>query len=77
MPTFCIFRNYFQVPLRYLLGVYYVNMRLVMEPIKEIITSYAVGLPRDIFWNVFHPRLLFLADQAGEMFMYIDGLIEK
>ena len=46
-----------QIPLRYLLGVYYVRMRLLSEPISELIESYAHHLQPDVFWKIYETHL--------------------
>nr|CAD7580891.1 unnamed protein product [Timema californicum] len=45
------------VPLRYLLGVLFVNFQLLWKPVTRLVVSYARGLPSAEFWEVFHEQL--------------------
>ena len=54
-----------QIPLRYLLGVYYVRMRLLSEPISELIESYARHLQPDVFWKIYETHLELVATKNG------------
>nr|CAD7588809.1 unnamed protein product [Timema genevievae] len=57
---------YSQVPLRYLLGVLFVNFQLLWKPVTRLVVSYARGLPSAEFWEVFHEQLS-LAVQGVKM----------
>lgn len=45
------------IPLKYLLGVLYINFQLIWEPVISIITSYAHGMAINLFWEVFSKKL--------------------
>nr|CAD7202741.1 unnamed protein product [Timema douglasi] len=46
-----------RVPLRYLLGVLFVNFQLLWKPVTRLVVSYAHGLPSAEFWEVFQEQL--------------------
>ncbi|KAL1130996.1 hypothetical protein AAG570_012235, partial [Ranatra chinensis] len=46
------------IPLRYLLGVLFVNFKLIWEPVIELISSYAHNLNHTQFWAIFGPQLI-------------------
>ncbi|RZF48294.1 hypothetical protein LSTR_LSTR010257 [Laodelphax striatellus] len=50
--------KFLTLPLSYLLGVLYVNFKLLWEPTCKLITSYANNLPRTEFWKIFLAKLL-------------------
>lgn len=53
----CQNTEFSSVPLKYLLGVLYINFQLLWQPVFAIITSYAQGMPAKVFWEVFSQKL--------------------
>ncbi|XP_071112967.1 small subunit processome component 20 homolog [Haliotis cracherodii] len=53
-----------KVPLYYLLGSLYVNFKLMWEPVRELVKSYAVGMEQDVFWSVMGDQLKIAAERA-------------
>lgn len=51
------------IPLRYLLGVLYINFQLVWEPVIGILNTYAHGMPINNFWEIFVEQLKFCDKQ--------------
>ncbi|XP_023234617.1 small subunit processome component 20 homolog [Centruroides sculpturatus] len=47
--------HYKQVPLYYLIGMLYINFKLLWQPVKELIASYVVL--GNAFWDVYIPHL--------------------
>ncbi|XP_072931772.1 small subunit processome component 20 homolog [Epargyreus clarus] len=45
-------------PLDYLLGVLYVNFKLLWEPVTELIAGFRNSLSSDTFWPTFHKALV-------------------
>ncbi|XP_062441952.1 small subunit processome component 20 homolog [Rhea pennata] len=46
-----------EVPLRYLLGMLYINFSPLWDPIIELITSHANEMENKLFWKVFYEHL--------------------
>uniref|UniRef100_A0A8B9R5P8 UTP20 small subunit processome component n=1 Tax=Anas platyrhynchos TaxID=8839 RepID=A0A8B9R5P8_ANAPL len=46
-----------EVPLRYLLGMLYINFSPLWDPVIELITSHAKEMENKQFWKVFHEHL--------------------
>uniref|UniRef100_A0A8C4VGI6 UTP20 small subunit processome component n=1 Tax=Gopherus evgoodei TaxID=1825980 RepID=A0A8C4VGI6_9SAUR len=46
-----------EVPLRYLLGMLYINFSLLWDPIIELITSHANEMENKQFWKVYYEHL--------------------
>ncbi|KAL1774813.1 small subunit processome component 20-like [Sigmodon hispidus] len=46
-----------EVPLRYLLGMLYVNFSALWDPVIELISSHAHGMENKQFWNVYYEHL--------------------
>nr|XP_021495750.1 small subunit processome component 20 homolog isoform X1 [Meriones unguiculatus] len=46
-----------EVPLRYLLGMLYVNFSALWDPVIELISSHAYGMENKQFWNVCYEHL--------------------
>ncbi|XP_037067814.1 small subunit processome component 20 homolog [Peromyscus leucopus] len=46
-----------EVPLRYLLGMLYVNFSALWDPVIELISSHAHGMENKQFWNVCYEHL--------------------
>lgn len=70
------------VPLRYLLGTLYINFQLLWNPVVEIITSYANGMPILKFWDVFHKQLTDCDDfvknaKENPLKVFVDDFINK
>ncbi|XP_075229923.1 small subunit processome component 20 homolog [Lycorma delicatula] len=55
--------KYCTLPLQYLLGVLYVNFKLMWDPVTKLITSYALQLPKNEFWSVFYSKLSLVKEQ--------------
>ncbi|XP_023930047.1 small subunit processome component 20 homolog [Lingula anatina] len=53
-----------EVPLRYLLGMMYVNFTLIWDPLLELIKTQACGLEKTSFWNIYIPHLKTSAELA-------------
>ncbi|CAG9093810.1 unnamed protein product [Plutella xylostella] len=49
--------NFSMFALNYMLGVLYMNFKLLWEPVTEFIAGYGNALPVDEFWPVFHKAL--------------------
>ncbi|XP_067674264.1 small subunit processome component 20 homolog [Haliotis asinina] len=54
-----------KVPLYYLLGSLYVNFKLMWEPVRELVKSYAVGMEQNVFWSVMGDQLQLAAERAA------------
>ncbi|XP_048356593.1 small subunit processome component 20 homolog isoform X1 [Sphaerodactylus townsendi] len=46
-----------EVPLRYLLGMLYINFSPLWDPVIEFITSHAIEMENKMFWKVFYEHL--------------------
>ena len=46
-----------EAPLRYLMGMLYLNLSTMWDPIMTLITTYAVEENKMTFWRVFHEYL--------------------
>eukprot|EP00731_Ephydatia_muelleri_P001007 Em0001g1007a len=55
---------YREVALRYLIGNLYLNLKLMWQPVLDIICSYATESTIDFFWSVFGDYLSTSSDQA-------------
>lgn len=53
-----------EVPLRYLLGMLYVNFSALWDPVIELISSHAHGMENKQFWNVCYEHLEKAASHA-------------
>lgn len=53
-----------EVPLRYLLGMLYVNFSALWDPVIELISSHAYGMENKQFWNVCYEHLEKAASHA-------------
>ncbi|KAH3726396.1 hypothetical protein DPMN_052258, partial [Dreissena polymorpha] len=53
-----------EVPLRYLLGSLFVNMKLLWEPIRTLIAGHAQQMDRTAFWDIFGSHLEQAAEQS-------------
>ncbi|XP_059048570.1 small subunit processome component 20 homolog [Achroia grisella] len=49
--------NFKYFPLSYMLGVLYINFKLLWEPVSEFIAGYGNSLSVDEFWPTFHKAL--------------------
>ena len=57
--------NLLQVPLRYLLSVFFVDLKSLWEPATQCIATHARKMKSSDFWKVFGDHLELLATQAG------------
>uniref|UniRef100_A0A8C3GEN0 UTP20 small subunit processome component n=1 Tax=Cairina moschata TaxID=8855 RepID=A0A8C3GEN0_CAIMO len=55
-----------EVPLRYLLGMLYINFSPLWDPVIELITSHAKEMENKQFWKVFYEHLERAAVYAGK-----------
>lgn len=55
-----------EAPLRYLIGILYVNLSTMWDPVMSIITTYAVEENKKSFWNVFYEYLSQASSDAGK-----------
>uniref|UniRef100_A0A672UNL4 UTP20 small subunit processome component n=1 Tax=Strigops habroptila TaxID=2489341 RepID=A0A672UNL4_STRHB len=55
-----------EVPLRYLLGMLYINFSPLWDPVIELITSHAKEMENKQFWKVFYEHLERAATYAGK-----------
>ncbi|XP_023019456.2 LOW QUALITY PROTEIN: small subunit processome component 20 homolog [Leptinotarsa decemlineata] len=53
----CMQTPFKTIPLRYLCGALYFNFQLLWEPILKIISSHALGMELNIFWDIFGYQL--------------------
>lgn len=53
-----------EVPLRYLLGMLYINFSALWDPVIELISSHAHGMENKQFWNVCYEHLEKAASHA-------------
>lgn len=53
-------------PLRYLIGMLYLNLSTMWDPIMTLITTYAVEENKMRFWNVFHEYLALESLDVGK-----------
>uniref|UniRef100_A0A8C8SVZ5 UTP20 small subunit processome component n=1 Tax=Pelusios castaneus TaxID=367368 RepID=A0A8C8SVZ5_9SAUR len=56
-----------EVPLRYLLGMLYINFSPLWDPVVELITSHANEMENKQFWKVFYEHLEKAAAHAGKL----------
>nr|XP_056703398.1 small subunit processome component 20 homolog [Euleptes europaea] len=57
-----------EVPLRYLLGMLYINFSPLWDPVIEFITSHANEMENKQFWKVFYEHLENIESCAGKEF---------
>jgi U3 small nucleolar RNA-associated protein 20 len=50
-------QHFKEIPLRYLLGVLYDNFSLLWGPVSDLISSYACGELKELFWSIFGEAL--------------------
>lgn len=55
--------EYRMAPLYFILGSLYVNFQLLWEPLKTLISSYAISMPSTDFWPTFHAQLALATEQ--------------
>ena len=57
-------------PLRYLIGVLYVNLSTMWDPVMSIIATHAVNQNKKRFWNVFHDYLSQASQDSGKRLLF-------
>ena len=58
-----------EAPLRYLMGMLYVNLSTIWDPVMTIITTHTVEENRKLFWNVFSDYLVQASSNTGKTSM--------
>ena len=63
------------IPINYLLGMLYVNFKLLWDPVVKLISSYALSLNSTQFWPIFGPRLKTIGDliRSNEIDVFPDS----
>ncbi|KAG1667813.1 Small subunit processome component 20 [Nymphon striatum] len=51
-------------PLRYLLGILFVNLQPLWTPVLELISGHASGLENKVFWEIFYSHLIETTNHA-------------
>ena len=54
-----------EAPLRYLVGMLYLNLSTMWDPVMTLITTYAVDENKMMFWKVFQEYLALEPSDAG------------
>ncbi|XP_022902088.2 small subunit processome component 20 homolog [Onthophagus taurus] len=63
----CKETEFVTIPLRFLCGILYVNFKLLWEPVTKIISTYALGMEINKFWNIFSEELKGVCDKIRNM----------
>ncbi|ERE90078.1 putative small subunit processome component 20 like protein [Cricetulus griseus] len=66
-----------EVPLRYLLGMLYVNFSALWDPVIELISSHAHGMENKQFWSVCYEHLEKAAAHAGCLLSLAEKELQK
>lgn len=52
-------------PLRYLIGMLYLNLSTMWDPVMSLITTYAIEENKMMIWNVFYEYLILDPSHSG------------